>query len=1010
VRDPRFALPRLVGASAGFAVVALDPAGTIFLWNDGARAVFGRTAEEMVGTTFPTGLAGAGGAAGSLSPLEAALERARSDGSWSGVVPIPRPEDRTVSAYLEVTRLGRDPSTTEGVLLVGRDVTDDLARNDRLARSEAHYRELVESDADAVAVTDTLGVITEVNHRMEELAGGSALEGTRWADLFLDPKAAERGFHQVLVDRRATGWGLVLASSTGAMVPVDVSASAFGTPSGGLGGVVLRLRDVTERTVAEAHLRESQVYNRGLIEASIDALFAIDPEGTITDLNRQSEVVIGFSRDQILGTKFSEYFTDAAAATSAVAAILATGSVANLVLTLRPQVGPPRAVSVNASVFHGELGEARGIFAAARDITEQTEAEARLRASQNYHRSLIEASPDVMMVVDSAMTIADVNEQTVLVTGLTREELVGSGFRDLFTDPRRAVMGVQETLANGSLTNYELTFQLRSGHELLVSASASVLRSPEGQVQGVVLVARDRTAQRALEQRLREARNYNRGLIEASLDGLVTVNPELAITDVNEQMVHLSGLPRRELLGSRFPDLFDDPDRATNAIRLALDRQQVTAAALTLRRRNRPGLPVSVNAGTFTDTAGAVRGVLVAARDFTEHKRLESELREVQSYSRSLIESNIDALVTTDLLGRITDVNQEMENLAGRTRDALIGTPFRDHVTDPASADDVLRRALADRRVTDLEFAIRHATGVSTPVSCNAAIFLDTEGRLKGVVAAVRDITEPRRLRDQLQLQNRELLLQNQRVLEANRLKSEFLASMSHELRTPLNSIIGFSDFLLTQESSGLSAEAREYLGDILAGGNHLLQLINDVLDLAKVEAGKMEVALAPFSPRHAIDEVMTSVRPMAAEKRIVLTLRDDGTVPSVTLDPLRFKQILYNLLSNAIKFTNDGGAAEVVLAARGSDGFTLSVRDTGIGIAPEDVPRLFREFEQLESGPGRRFGGSGLGLSLTKKLVELLEGTIEVESAVGAGTMFSVRLPRGIAAPQAAPPETGGT
>ena len=167
-----------------------------------------------------------------------------------------------------------------------------------------------------------------------------------------------------------------------------------------------------------------------------------------------------------------------------------------------------------------------------------------------------------------------------------------------------------------------------------------------------------------------------------------------------------------------------------------------------------------MNAGTFHDTKGVVHGVLVSARDFRDHKGLESELRAAQNYTRGLLESNIDALVTTDLLGRITDVNQGMETMAGRTREELIGSPFRDHVTDPSAADEAIRRILADHRLTDFEMGFRNASGIATPVSCNAAIFLDNEGRLKGVVAAARDITETLRLREQLQRQNRELLTQ----------------------------------------------------------------------------------------------------------------------------------------------------------------------------------------------------------------------------------------------------------
>ncbi|MCI4351232.1 MAG: PAS domain S-box protein, partial [Thermoplasmata archaeon] len=477
-------------------------------------------------------------------------------------------------------------------------------------------------------------------------------------------------------------------------------------------------------------------------------------------------------------------------------------------------------------------------------------------------------------------------------------------------------------------------------------------------------------------------------------DALVTVDPDLIITDLNEQMVRLSGATRKRLVGSSFPDLFTDPHRAEHGVRTALADGTVSNYELLLRKRSGQKIPVAFNAGTAYDSEGNVRGVLAAARDITEQKRLESQLRESQNYNRRLVESNIDALMTTDVLGLITDVNRQMEVLTGLSRDQLIGTPFKKYFTDPAKAEEGVRRVLSEDRVTDFELTMRTPSAQTIDVSYNAATFRDTEGRLRGVFAAARDVTEQKRLREQIEQRNRELEIQNQRVQEANRLKSEFLANMSHELRTPLNSIIGFSDFLLNEDAKGLSEPQREYLGDIYNSGHHLLQLINDVLDLAKVEAGKMELSTEPLSPLRAVAEVCSVTKPLAEQKRLRVTTSVAPELDVVYLDPLRYKQILYNLVSNAVKFTDDEGQVGITVTSKDDRFFLTQVSDSGIGISPADLPRLFREFEQLDAGPGRRFEGSGLGLSLTKKLVELHGGTIEVSSEVGKGTTFTVLLP----------------
>jgi protein-histidine pros-kinase len=249
------------------------------------------------------------------------------------------------------------------------------------------------------------------------------------------------------------------------------------------------------------------------------------------------------------------------------------------------------------------------------------------------------------------------------------------------------------------------------------------------------------------------------------------------------------------------------------------------------------------------------------------------------------------------------------------------------------------------------------------------------------VSSAIRDVTEQRHIERSLR--------------EASRLKSEFLANMSHELRTPLNGIIGFSEFLVDERPGPLNARQKEFLQDILNSGRHLLQLINDVLDLSKVEAGKMELHPERFSVTEAVGEVAAVLSPAIKKKSLAVKTAVAPDVAETTLDPHRFKQVLYNLLSNATKFTSEGGHIDVCVDRTARDELRLSVRDDGIGIRKEDFPRLFVEFEQLDSSAARRHQGTGLGLALTRRIVEAQSGTIEVESEPGRGSTFIVVLPR---------------
>jgi PAS domain S-box-containing protein len=295
------------------------------------------------------------------------------------------------------------------------------------------------------------------------------------------------------------------------------------------------------------------------------------------------------------------------------------------------------------------------------------------------------------------------------------------------------------------------------------------------------------------------------------------------------------------------------------------------------------------------------------------------------------------------------------------------------------------------------EYRVRAADGSWRWMSTTSVNLLDHPS-IQGIVSHQHDVTELKAAGEALGRSIQEAsatMLQNRRINEANRLKSEFLANMSHELRTPLNAIIGFAELMFDGEVDPASPQHKEFLGDILASGRHLLQLINDILDLAKVEAGKLEFHPEPADPARLVGEVCAILRSTVAGKNLSIRADVDRSLTDVVLDGARFKQILYNYLSNALKFTPEGGRVVVRVQPEGREHIRVEVTDTGIGIAPSDISRLFTEFQQLEAGAAKRHQGTGLGLALTKRLVESQGGTVGVLSVLGRGSTFYATLPR---------------
>ena len=1117
------------------ALVTVDPNGNVTDVNDQMIRLTGHGRQKLVGSPFANYFTDPDRArAGVKQTFEQGVVK-----NYELIVRGSNGKETIVSFNASVFR--DTANRVAGIFAAARDVSEQKTLESKLLDQQAYTRGLIESNIDALMTTDPLGIITDVNKQMCAVTGRQRdqLLGTPFKDYCTDPKRAEDGIRKVLADGRVTNYELTIRSTEGKELVVSYNATTFTNEQGKLKGVFAAARDITDQKRLEDQLRQAQGYNRGLIESSVDAMLTVGADNTITDVNEQMVRLSGYGRDHLIGSSFKDYFTEPDRAAAGVRQTLDAGFVTNYELTLRSRHRRLILVSFNASVFKGTDGEVRGIYAIARDVTEQRRLEEKLRESENYNRGLIESSVDALVTVNPDLTITDVNEQMVRLTEYSREELVGSPFKDYFTEPDRAAAGVRQTFDDGMVTSYELVLKSRRGKRTVVSFNAGTFKDTSGKVAGILAAARDITAQKRLEEQLREQQSYNRSLIESSVDALMTVDPNGIITDVNEQTVNLTQYNRKQLIGSPFIEFFTDPAAASAGVKKTFEGGFVTNYELVVKTKRGRKIAVSFNAAVFREASGEVGGILASAREITEQKRIEHELRDQQTYTRGLIESNIDALMTTDPLGIITDVNKQMCDTTGLTREDLIGTPFKDYVTDAKRAEDGIRQVLSEGRVTNYELTIRARDGKETIVSYNATTFTGADGKLRGVFAAARDITEQKRLESQVNLRslelteattflnnilessteysiiakdlegnilawnegarrtygytaeqmvgkansrilhtpedlelgraqaalttalrtgkfegefqrvrsdgqrftaqvaitlrrdghgtpigfvliskditaqkaleeqlrrkNEELEQQNQRVQQANRMKSEFLANMSHELRTPLNGIIGFAELMHNGRVGKVSETHKEYLGDILTSARHLLQLINDVLDLAKVEAGKIDFHSEPLDMSRLLGEVRDVLRTVAQRKRIKVELEPDPTLGAVSGDASKIKQVLYNYLSNALKFTPEEGCVWVRCRPEDNERFRIEVEDNGIGIKQDDFDRLFVEFQQLDGSSTKRYQGTGLGLALTKRLVEAQGGRVDFRSKVGAGSCFAAVLPRVLHLPEEA-------
>ncbi len=563
---------------------------------------------------------------------------------------------------------------------------------------------------------------------------------------------------------------------------------------------------------------------------------------------------------------------------------------------------------------------------------------------------------------------------------------------------------------------YELTYIRKDGSRFPAVVSVTALRDAQGGIIGYLLIGTDNTARKLAEDALLKAGALQNAIFNSENFSSIATDEKGVIQVFNVGAERMLGYEAADVLDKITPaDISDPQELIVRAKALSIElatpitpgfealvfkasRGIEDIYELTYIRKDGSRFPAVVSVTALRDTQGAIIGYLLIGTDNTarkqveaEQKKLDQRLRDQQFYTRSLIESNVDALMTTDPHGIITDVNRQMEALTGCTRDELIGAPFKNYFTDPERAEAGISLVLREKKVTDYELTARARDGVTTVVSYNATTFYDRDRTLQGVFAAARDVTERKHSEHMLQEKNLELENAKSVAEKANLAKSDFLSSMSHELRSPLNAILGYAQLMET-ESPPPNAAQSESIAQILHAGWHLLKLINEILDLAVVESGKVSLSLEPVSLAEVMSECQAMMEPLAQQRGIQMTfpLLDGGN--SVWADRTRLKQVVINLLSNAIKYNRENGSVVVNCTASSPNYTRISVKDTGDGLLPEQLAQLFQPFNRLgQEASG--VAGTGIGLVVTKQLAELMDGVLGVDSTAGRGSVFWIDL-----------------
>jgi PAS domain S-box-containing protein len=769
----------------------------------------------------------------------------------------------------------------------------------------------------------------------------------------------------------------------------------------------------------------TEAYLAAIVESSDDAILSKDLNGVIQSCNPAGERIFGYGAGELIGQHIRILIPpDRQAEEDEILGRVRRGERVDHFETVRLRKdGSAIDVSLTVSPVRDATGRIIGASKIARDITEQK----RSRAARAYLAAIVDSSEDAILSKNLEGTIQSCNARAEEIFGYSAAELIGRSIRVLIPADRQAeedeILG---RVRRGERVDHFETVRLRKdGSAIDVSLSVSPVRDSDGRIVAVAKLVRDITEHKRLARELEAQQEWFRVTLASIGDAVIASDPDGRVTYMNEPAQRVTGWATGDAMGRPLADVFNiinekTRKRVQNPADLVLRTGHIVGLANHTVLIDRHGVerPIADSAAPIRGAAGRILGVVLVFRDVTDERHAEDALAEQREWFETTLESIGDAVIATDVNGHVVFMNPIAENLTGWRLTEARGRSCADvfNIINESSRRTVVSpvaRVLAEGTVVGLanHTVLVAADGAERPIDDSGAPIRSRDGRIVGVVLVFRDVSERRRR----ELERRDDALERDRLLDAeraaradaeraSRVKDEFVAMVSHELRTPLNAILGWTQLMVTADAGA----------DVIARGLTVIQrntrlqaqLISDLLDVSRILSGKLRLDIEQLDVSSVVSDAIDTVQGDAGAKGIAIRRELDTTVGMIAGDAARIQQIIWNLLSNAIKFTGEGGQITVQLRKSGLDA-EISVADTGVGIRPEFLPRIFDRFQQADQSITRRVGGLGLGLSIAKHLVELHGGSIAAESGgIGRGARFTITLPssEGAAAENAVP------
>ena len=918
---------------------------------------------------------------------------------------------------------------------VSRDITDRKRMEEELRLSEERYRSVLEATDEGFCELDLQGNITFVNQAGAKILGYAPQEivGKNFRQYIGD--SVESNLLNVFKNIYKTKQPIKRVEATftnkdGLTRFLEISGAVLCDAAGKTTGFRGMYYDITERKWSEDALLQSEAKYFSIIESIGVAYFETDLRGIITFVNDQTCRELSYTRDELLRMSARDFQTaeNAKKTFEIFHQVYETGLPVDLyqMEALRKD-GALVFFELSILLQRNAQNKPFGFRGLSRNVTERKKMEAELRNSEERYRTILEEIEEGYAEIDLEGNWTFVNEAAGKILGYQPKEMMGVNIRQNAneTAARQLLHLYRKLLQTGqSFKNAEIELMTKQGNRRITEISGVLIRNESGQPVGFRSLVRDITERKWSEDALLQSEAKYFSIIESI--GVAYFETDLCgvMTFVNDRTCLDLDYTRDELLRMSIRD-YQTAENAQKTFEVfnQVYETELPDKAYHMEAIRKDGVKVTfeVSISLMRDSEGKPIGFRSLSRDITERKKIENALKASEERARTIIATIPDPYFENDLQGKFTYVNAAFRSYSGYTDDEIKDVSFTVFV-DKSYVDELF--SLYNSVFTtglplkNVELEVLMKSGERRQVNLSVSLIRDSQGHPTGFSGIIRDVTEKKKA-EELIRQSEQSLREYSETLEmrvkertaelekakiaaeaASRAKSDFMAHISHEFQTPLNAVIGFTKVLHDRMFGEINEKQEEFIRYIADAGTNLSRIITEIVDASQATSGHIKLNLSPVSIVEAIAKTTRLLGPLMEEKKQILTVDVElDTDISVEGDAQKIQQVFFNLLSNALKYTGDGGqvnihASRTVHPDSGLEGISVSIKDTGTGIRPEDIPRLFQAFSTLESTYTRDGKGIGVGLSLTKQLVELHGGSIRVESEFGSGSCFTVFLP----------------